>query len=132
MATRFSCSFHLLGAPSDLLTPESCCTRVISCLLQSTYNFVCFTEAVTAQNALQRPNGLSRFSFSYLIRLTYNSHAIPMLLFSFHPHASCTPHSIHLCTVHDYVLLFFSSILPPPCGCIMLFFHFMAMLDACC
>ena len=43
--TRFSCSFHLLGTPSDLLTPESCCTRVISCLLQSMYNFICFAKA---------------------------------------------------------------------------------------
>ena len=43
-----------------------------------------------------------------------------MLLFSFHTHASCTPHPIHLCAVHGYALLFFSSILPLPCGCLML------------
>ena len=71
------------------------------------------------------------FLFPYLIRLTYNSHTVPMLLFSSHTHASCTPHFIHLCAVHGYVLLFFSSILPPPYGCSMSFFHFMAMLDAC-
>ena len=44
---------------------------------------------VTARYASQRPNGLSRLSFLDLIRLTYDSHAVPMLLFSFHimPHA---------------------------------------------
>ena len=45
-----------------------------------------------------------------------------MLLSSFHTHASCTPHFIHFCAVHGYVLLSFPSILPPPCGCIMFTF----------
>ena len=62
------------------------------------------------------------FLFLYLIQLTYDSHAAPMLLFSFHTHASCTPHSIHLHAVHGYVLPFFSSILPLPCGCLMFYF----------
>ena len=41
--------------------------------------------------------------------------------------------SLWQCLMHiPYAcFLFFSSILPPPCGCIMSFFHSMAMLDAC-
>ena len=72
-------------------------------------------------------------SSSYLIRLSNNSHAVPMLLFLFHLHASCTPHPIHLHVVHDYTssfLLFHSATavwLPHA----SLHFHFMAMLDAC-
>ena len=54
-----------------------------------------------------------------------------MLLFSFHTHASCTLYFTHLCAVHGYDLLFFSSILPSSCCCIMFHFHSMAMLDAC-
>ena len=45
------------------------------------------------------------FSLSYQI----NSHAVPMLLFSFHLHASCTPHPIHLRAVHGHTLLFHST-----------------------
>ena len=56
---------------------------------------------------------------SYLIKLTYGSHTVPMLLFSFHTHASCTPHLVHLHAVHGYVLPFFASILPPPCSCLI-------------
>ena len=71
------------------------------------------------------------FSFpSYLIRITYNTHvAVPMLLFSFHTHASCTPHLLHLRAVHGYVLLSSVSILPPPCGYIM--FHFSSISWPC-
>ena len=46
----------------------------------------------------------------------------PMLLFSFHTHASCTPHFIHLHAVHGYALFFFPSILPLPCGHLMFCF----------
>ena len=57
----------------------------------------------------------------YLIRLTYNSHAVPMLLFSFHimPHALLTSFISVQCMA---TLYFFSSILPPPCGCLMFSF----------
>ena len=50
----------------------------------------------------------------------------PMLLFSLHTHASCTPHFIHLHAMHGYVLPCFSSILPLPSGCLM--FHFISIL----
>ena len=39
----------------------------------------------------------------------------------------CLMHTPYACLSY----LYFSSILPPPCGCIMSYFHFMAMLDAC-
>ena len=59
--------------------------------------------------------------FLYLIRLTYDSHAVPMLLFSFHimPHALLTPFISVQCMAMSY---FFSSILPPLCGCLMHYF----------
>ena len=68
------------------------------------------------------------FFSSYLIRLTYNSHAVPMLLFSFHTHASCTPHLIHLHAVHGYVPFSFSSILPLPCSRLMFYFSSISWL----
>ena len=68
---------------------------------------------------------------SYLLRLTYNSYtaSYASLFFSLpclmHSSFHSSPCSAWLC------LLFFSSILPPPCSHIMSLFHFMAMLDAC-
>ena len=61
------------------------------------------------------------FFFSYLIRLTYDSHAVSMLLFSFHimHHALLTSFISVQCMAMPY---FFSSILPPPCSCLMLYF----------
>ena len=60
--------------------------------------------------------------FLYLIRLTYDSHAVS-LCFPFHftsmPHAPLT--SFISMQVHGYVFPFFSSILPPPCGCLMFY-----------
>ena len=77
--------------------------------------------SVTARYAQQRPNGLSHFiSFHpYLIRLTYGSHTVPMLLFSFHimPHALL----ISFISVQCKAMLF-PSILSLPCGCLMLYF----------
>ena len=62
--------------------------------------------------------------FLYLIRLTYDSHAVPMFLFSLHimPHALLTPFISVLCMAMFY---FFSSILPPPCGRLM--HHFVSI-----
>ena len=73
------------------------------------------------------------FLFSlYLIRLTYDSHAIPMLLFSVHTHASCTPHPTNLRAVHGYVLLlFFHSATIVRLPHVSLLFHSMAVLEAC-
>ena len=70
------------------------------------------------------------FLFFYLIRLTYDSHAVSMLLLSFHimPHALLTLFISVQCMAMSY---FFSSILPLPCGHLMLYFHSMAVLDAC-
>ena len=59
-------------------------------------------------------------SLSYQINI-WQPRCLYAPLFSSH-YAACTPHFIHLRTVHGYVLLLFVSILPPPCGCIM--FHF--------
>ena len=68
----------------------------------------------------KRPNGLSHFLsfFLHLIRLTYDSHAVPMFPFSFHimPHALLTPFISVQCMAMSY---FFPSILPPPCGRLM-------------
>ena len=80
------------------------------------------SKTVMARYALQRPNRLSRFPFlPYLIRLTYDSHAVSMLLFSFHimPHALLTFFISMQSMAMSY---FFPSILPPPCGCLMLYF----------
>ena len=57
------------------------------------------------------------FFSSYLI----NNHAVPMLLFSFHimPHAFLTSSISVQCMAMPY---FFLSILPPPYGCLMLYF----------
>ena len=76
--------------------------------------------------------GLSRFSlFLYLIRLTYDSHAVPMFLFSFHimPHALLIPFISVQCMAMPSFLLFHSATavrLPHA----LLPFHFMAVLDA--
>ena len=69
--------------------------------------------------------------FFYLIRLTYDSHAVPMFLFSFHimPHALLTPFISVQCKAMSPFLLFHSATavqLPHA----SLRFHFMAMLDA--
>ena len=53
-----------------------------------------------------------------------------MLPLSFHTHASCTPHSIHLHAVHGYVLLLFHSAIAVRSPHVSLHFHTMAMLDA--
>ena len=73
----------------------------------------------------------SRF-LSFFIRLTYNSHAVPMFLFSFHimPHAFLTPFISVQCMAMPSFLLFHSATavrLPY----VLLRFHFMAVLDAC-
>ena len=69
--------------------------------------------------------------FLYLIQLTYDSHTVPMLLFSLHTHASCTPHFINLCAVHGYVSFsFFHSATTMRLHHVLLLFHSMAMLDA--
>ena len=76
-------------------------------------------DAVMARYTSQHPNGLSCFLlFFYLIRLTYDSHAVPMLFFSFHImlHALLTSFISVQCMAMSY---FFSSILPPPCGTLM-------------
>ena len=73
---------------------------------------------------------------SYLIRLTYDSHAASMLLFSFHimPHA----HLTSFISVQCMAMLFFSSILPLPSGCLMSTFSSIPWLclmhatNACC
>ena len=59
--------------------------------------------------------------FLYLTRLTYDSHAVSMLLFHFHiiPHAFLTSFISVQCMAMPY---FFPSILPSPCGCLMLYF----------
>ena len=64
------------------------------------------------------------FLSSYLIRLTYDSHAVSMLLFSSHimPHALLTPFISVQCMAMFY---FFSSILPPPRGRLM--HHFVSI-----
>ena len=67
----------------------------------------------------------------FLIRLTYDSHAVLMLLFPFHTHASCTPHLINLRAVHGYVLLLFHSATVMRLHHVILPFHSMAVLDAC-
>ena len=69
--------------------------------------------------------------FVYLIRLTYNSHAVPMLLFSFHimPHALLTSFISMQCMAMLLLLPFHSATamwLPH----VLLPFHFMAVLDA--
>ena len=69
-------------------------------------------------------------SFFYLIQLTYNSHTAPMLLFSLHIHAACTPHLINPHAVHGYVLLHFHSATAMRLHHVLLLFHSMAMLDA--
>ena len=83
-----------------------------------------FREGVVLR--LYTPNSILTdlvvFLFSlYLIRLTYDSYAAPMLLFSFHimPHALLTLFISVQCMAMSY---FFSSILPPPCGCLMHYF----------
>ena len=53
-----------------------------------------------------------------------------MLLFSFHTYALCTPHLIHLCAVHGYVLLLFHSATTMWLHHVTLLFHSMAVLDA--
>ena len=60
----------------------------------------------------------------YLIRLTYDSYAVPMLPFSFHImlHALLTPFISVQCMAMSYS---FPSILPPPCGCLM--HHFVSI-----
>ena len=64
--------------------------------------------------------------FLYLIRLTYDNHTAPMLLFSF-----CTPHLTNLHAVHGYVLLLsFHSATTMRWSHVSLLFHYMAMLDA--
>ena len=64
---------------------------------------------------------VSFFPFlSYQINL-WQSRCLYASLFFSH-YAACTPHFIHLRAVHGYVLLFFASILPPPCGHIMFTF----------
>ena len=69
--------------------------------------------------------------FLYLIRLTYDSHAVPMLLFSLHIHASCTPHFINLHAAHGYVpFSFFHSATAMRLHHVLLLFHSMAVLDA--
>ena len=62
-------------------------------------------------------------SFPTCLMLTFHSSLRQCLLYG---SAWCTPpmHVFHKGCA-------FSSILPPPCGCIMSLFHFMAMLDAC-
>ena len=68
------------------------------------------------------------FFSSYLIRLTYDSHAVPMLLFSFHimPHALLTPFIFMQCMAMPS---FSSFILPPLCGCLM--HHFVSISWPC-
>ena len=64
----------------------------------------------------KRPNGLSRFlsCLSYLIRLTYNSHAVPMLLFF----------TSHPCLMHSSLHSSPCSAWPcPPSVTIFLLFH---------
>ena len=73
---------------------------------------------------------VSFFPF-YLIRLTYDSHAVPMLLFFSSHHAACTPHPLHLRAVHGYTLLLhFHSATAVRLPYVQLRFHFMAVLDA--
>ena len=69
--------------------------------------------------------------FSYLIRLTYDSHTVPMFLFSFHimPHALLTFFISVQCMAMSSLLLFHSATamrLPY----VLLRFHFMAVLNA--
>ena len=87
-----------------------------------------FRKGVVLQ--LSTPNIISMdlvvsSSFLYLIRLTYDSHAVSMLLFSFHiiPHAH---HTLFISVQCMAMLHFFSSILPPPCGCLMRYFLFIS------
>ena len=89
-----------------------------------------FREGVVLR--LSTPNIISTdlvvfLSSLYLIRLNYYRNAVSMLLFSLHimPHALLTssPCSAWLC------LPFFSSILPPPCGCLM--HHFVSISWPC-
>ena len=69
--------------------------------------------------------------FSYLIRLTYDSHAVSMLLFSFHimPHALLTPFISVQCMAMSSFLLFHSAT-AVQLSHVLLHFHFMAVLDA--
>ena len=102
--------------------------------IQSFLGFTNFYCKFIPMLRLSMPNSILMnlvgfFFFLYLIRLTYNSHAVPMLLFFFSHYAACTPHFIHLCAVHGYALLLHSATavrLPHA----LLPFHFMAMLDA--
>ena len=67
----------------------------------------------------------------YLIRLTYDSHAVSMLLFSFHnmPHALLTSFISVQCISHAPSLRFHSATaMRSPY--VQLRFHFMAVLDA--
>ena len=71
------------------------------------------------------------FLFLYLIRLTYDSHAVPMLLLSFHimPHAPLTLFISVRCMAMSSFLLFHSATamrLPY----VPLRFHSVAVLDA--
>ena len=82
-----------------------------------------FREGVVLR--LSTPNIISTdlviLLFLYLIRLTYDSHAVSMLLFSLHimPHALLTSFISMQCMAMPY---FFPSILPPLCGRLMLYF----------
>ena len=85
---------------------------------------------------LNTPNNISMdlvvfLFFLYLIRLTYDSHAVPMLPFSFHimPHALLTLFISVQCIAMSSFLLFHSATamrLPY----VLLRLHFMAVLDA--
>ena len=68
------------------------------------------------------------FFFLYLIRLTYDSHAVPMLLFSFHimPHALLAL----FISVQCMAIPFFHSATAMRSPYVQLCFHFMAVLDA--
>ena len=90
-----------------------------------------FREGVVLQ--LGTPNSVLTdlvvsFFSSYLIRLTYDSHAAPMFLFSLHimPHALLIPFISMQCMAMPY---FSSSILSPPCGCLM--HHFISISWPC-
>ena len=69
--------------------------------------------------------------FLHLIRLTYDSHAVPMFLFSFHimPHALLTSF-ISVQRMVMPALLLFHSATAMRLPYVQLPFHFMAVLDA--
>ena len=105
--------YHLLCETTSSFSPPYQDTWLVSSLINVLW--------------LSTPNiALTDLVVSFLLFFSYPINiwqpCCPYAFLFISPPCQCTPHLIHLCAVHGYVLLFFSSILPPPCGCLMLHF----------